>query len=255
MLKIHIRSDDHHEFYRGSPGWHPVPENAEIIILAGDIDIGCEGIKWASTLGKPVLYVAGNHEYYTHHRESLEQEMRAVAKGTKNVTFLENDTHVIGETRFLGATLWTDYNIFGTSKRSKVYAEMGLADHRLITHGSTQPTRFFSPNDAQKIHNRSKAWLINELHKPWHGSTVVITHHAPNRGSIHSQFTNDSLTPAFASDISDVLSVFDIDLWVHGHMHHTADYTVHGTRVVCNPHGYPGTTEPVDFTPNLIIEL
>jgi hypothetical protein len=48
-------------------------------------------------------------------------------------------------------------------------------------------------------------------------------------------------------DLTGIISSFDIDSWVHGHMHNAADYTVHGTRVVCDPYGYPGTLEPEDF--------
>jgi Icc-related predicted phosphoesterase len=255
VLKIHIRSDDHHEFYRGSPGWHPVPENAEIIILAGDIDIGCEGIKWASTLGKPVLYVAGNHELYKGNIDAMEYEMRRVAKEAGNVYFLQNDTHIIGSIRFLGTTLWSDYNLLGNPAVAKSYAEFSLSDHKLISKGYAGLRRLLSPDDALKIHNRSKGWLISELVKPWAGKTVVITHHAPHPRSVHSKFTYDRLSPAFASDLTDIICSFDIDLWVHGHMHNASDYTVHGTRIVCNPHGYPGTTEPVDFNPNFTIEL
>jgi hypothetical protein len=31
-----------------------------------------------------------------------------------------------------------------------------------------------------------------------------------------------------------------IKLWTHGHTHHTFDYMVGGTRIVCNPRGYIG---------------
>ncbi len=255
MTKIHIRSDDHHEFYRGEGGWHPIPEAADMIILAGDIDIGVAGIQWAATLGKPVLYIPGNHEYYTHNIDALDLEMRALATTTDNVTFLQNDLHVIGGTRFLGSTLWTDYNVFGQPKVGKSYAESSLSDHRLITWGNESTPTYFAPEDAQKLHNRSKYWLINELSKPWNGKTVVITHHAPHRSSIDPKFEKDPLTPAFASDLADVISNFDIQLWIHGHMHDAADYSVNGTRVLCNPMGYPGTSEPDDFSPNLIVEL
>lgn len=158
MPKIHIRSDTHNEFYSGKPEWHPIPNKAEIIILAGDIDLGTAGIKWASTLKKQILYVAGNHEYYTHNLDILEYDMRATAHNSDNVVFLQNDTYVINDIRFIGTTLWTDYNIFGNSKLAKSYAEYGLSDHRLITRGHAGLRKFFSPSDAQKVHNRSKQW-------------------------------------------------------------------------------------------------
>jgi Icc-related predicted phosphoesterase len=43
-------------------------------------------------------------------------------------------------------------------------------------------------------------------------------------------------------------------LWVHGHIHHRADYRLGSTRVVCNPRGYP--EEPGEgFDPQKVVEL
>ncbi|WP_339677359.1 metallophosphoesterase [uncultured Zhongshania sp.] len=105
MTKVHIRSDSHHEFYRGKGGEHPIPSDADLIILAGDIDIGVAGIHWASSLKHPVWYVPGNHEYYTKNIDTLEYEMRRLAQTTNNVIFLQNDTHIVDDIRFLGTTL------------------------------------------------------------------------------------------------------------------------------------------------------
>lgn len=27
-------------------------------------------------------------------------------------------------------------------------------------------------------------------------------------------------------------------LWIHGHVHESADYELNGTRIICNPKGY-----------------
>lgn len=255
MTKIHIRSDDHHEFYRGKAGWNPIPADADLVILAGDIDVGTSGLRWASTLGKPVLYIAGNHEYYDRNIHATELALRKEAADFEDVYFLEKNTVVIDDIRFIGTTLWTDYDFFGNSKLSKSYAEYGLADHRLITYGPAGYPKFFSPGMAQTTHTRSKKWLENELYQPFHGKTVVITHHAPHKNSVASIFETDRLTPSFVSDLSSTLEQFNIDVWVHGHMHNPSDYTVYGTRIICNPHGYPGTPEPEGFQPNFMIEL
>jgi hypothetical protein len=46
-------------------------------------------------------------------------------------------------------------------------------------------------------------------------------------------------------------------LWIHGHMHHSVDYDVRGTRVVCNPRGYltDGRNENPRFDADFTIEL
>ena len=76
-MKIQILSDLHNEFLRNGKKnptrkWSAViPEtDADIIILAGDIDTGTKGAEWAilesERLGKPILYVLGNYEFYGH---------------------------------------------------------------------------------------------------------------------------------------------------------------------------------------------
>jgi hypothetical protein len=48
-------------------------------------------------------------------------------------------------------------------------------------------------------------------------------------------------------------------LWVHGHTHSSFDYLLNGTRVVCNPRGYPlrrqGGFENPDFNASFAVDL
>src|ERR1035437_9712065 len=87
-------------------------QGEDVVVLAGDIDVGTAGIEWAKTIPKPVIYVSGNHEHWGQDIYENLVAMRLAAKGS-NVHFLENDEvnlTINGETvRFLGCTLWTDY--------------------------------------------------------------------------------------------------------------------------------------------------
>lgn len=87
---------------------------------------------------------------------------------------------------------------------------------------------------------------------------MVVTHHAPSFQSIAPMYRQDSLTPAFASNL-DYLMGEPICLWIHGHVHHSNDYEINGTRIVSNPRGYQlkGDTFPEnqDFKPDLVIEI
>ncbi|MFC3110096.1 hypothetical protein ACFQAT_28240 [Undibacterium arcticum] len=79
----------------------------EVLPIRRDIGTGTSGIEWAKkTFGCPVIYVACNHEFYSHHFDDLIPELRAAAAGT-NVHFLEK-----GNVRFTGATLWTDFKLY-----------------------------------------------------------------------------------------------------------------------------------------------
>jgi Icc-related predicted phosphoesterase len=89
---------------------------------------------------------------------------------------------------------------------------------------------------------------------------VVVTHHLPHPGSIHPRFADDALTPAFCSDLSELVESSGAVLWVHGHTHESCDYVAGGTRVVCNPKGYGpirqgGRYENMNFDPGLAIEI
>src|SRR2546422_9130382 len=118
-MKLHVLSDLHVEFTDYKPDVEAV-DAADVIVLAGDIHQGAAGMNWArnSFPGKPIIYVAGNHEFYGHHWDALLPELRQKA-GECGVHFLENDSVTINGMRFLGATLWTDFDMFGRSRRSQ----------------------------------------------------------------------------------------------------------------------------------------
>ncbi|MFC0426563.1 metallophosphoesterase [Chryseobacterium scophthalmum] len=61
-MKIQIISDLHQEFGLSDLSF----DNADVVVLAGDINLGTQGIEWIKTKipDKPVVYVLGNHEYY-----------------------------------------------------------------------------------------------------------------------------------------------------------------------------------------------
>jgi len=243
-LRLRIYSDLHLE----RETFVPPETHADLVILAGDIDNGVAGIEWArATFRTPVLYLAGNHEYYEGEFESVQAAMRAAAGGA--VDLLDCTQVVRGGVRFLGCTLWTDYSLAPRSERPDVIeASRKLnPDYQLIRFG----TRAFAPEDAIALCTRHRAWLAAELARPFSGQTVVITHFAPHPRSIAPAYANHRANPAFVVDLEEAMG--HAALWIHGHTHTFFDYYVRGTRVICNPRGYPG--ERTGFRPDLIVEL
>ena len=98
---------------------------------------------------------------------------------------------------------------------------------------------------------KHRAWLERKLYEPFGGRTVVITHFAPHPKSIAPAYTGHPANPGFVLDLSPLMG--RAALWIHGHTHTAFDYEVKGTRVVCNPRGYPG--EPTGFRADLILDL
>ena len=230
-MKLHILNDLHIEFEDFTP-----PEtDADIVILAGDIGVGLGGLQWAEAQfpDRPVIYVPGNHEFY-HHDIALIDELKAQAPA--HIHVLNDDQVVIDGVRFLGSILWADFALFGEADKffAMQAARQRMTDFEIIqNHGQC-----FTPEDAIRLHNDSRDWLAAMLTESFDGKTVVVTHHAPSSQSVHPRYARDLLTPAFASNLENLMEGERVALWAHGHMHESFDYEIYGTRVVCNPRGY-----------------
>jgi Icc-related predicted phosphoesterase len=248
-MRIHILSDLHLEF---AP-FQPKNVDADVVVLAGDIHTGKNGIRWMLEVfpDRPVIYILGNHEFYGQKIPKLIFEIKEIAQGT-NVHVLENDSVEMGNVVFLGATLWTDFRLNGDPVLSEVAAQTGMTDFRRIR--VTPSYRRFRPADARRLHAQSLKWLRQQTEKTQNRKVVVVTHHAPSPRSIPSRFQDDPLNPAFASNLEPFIAESRAALWIHGHIHYSADFVVSSTRVVANPCGYP--TEPhTGFDPLLVIEI
>ena len=94
-----------------------MPENeADVVIIAGDIARPKEAITWASGLVKPVLYVPGNHEFYGGSIAGTVDELKRLSAGTR-IRVLDDEEVMIEGVRFLGSTLWTDFLLFGEGEK------------------------------------------------------------------------------------------------------------------------------------------
>lgn len=250
-MKIRVLSDLHLEF----AGWSPPQGDEDVVVLAGDIAEGVRGIQWARECfsDTPVLYVPGNHEYYGFDYDEMREHLREAGRAA-GVHVLDGDEFAIDGVRFLGATLWTDFEIAGTRPSRVEYVmrkcQDSITDFQVIRRwGST-----FTPGDSWQIHRERREWLRRMLDEPVPGPTVVVTHHAPSDRSIASQYAGDTLNAGFASDLTDLMGPA-VPLWIHGHMHNSSDYVERGTRVICNPRGYLPFEPNPEFDPSLIVEV
>lgn len=254
-MKIQIFSDLHADVR--APRKIVVSPEVDVVVVAGDTCQGAESafrqLQLLVPMQMPVIMVMGNHEYY---RRSFHEELaraREVAS-LYGVHLLENDTVTIGGVRFIGATMWTDYALFGEANlgRAMVTASTGLNDHRRISW-SKQPWQRFRPQEALLLHRTSRKYIEKTLAETFDGPTVVVTHHAPHVGSLHPRYASEILSAAYVSDLNTVIESAQPDLWVHGHVHRSFDYKVGGTRIIGNPHGYG--SENADFNASLVVEM
>lgn len=233
-MKLWLLSDLHYD--HGGLRLEP-PADADIAIIAGDAQDDAWLAHVASLL--PTVFVAGNHEFYGwDYRERL-----AALSKIPNLRFLENQTAEINGITIAGATLWTDYG------RSPIHAEAarrGMNDHRLIKWRKNPYERFL-PSHATRLHEASRAFLASTK------ADVIVTHHAPSERSVAPQYAGSPLNRAYYSDMDDIVAGSGAKLWVHGHVHTRFDYQIGGTRVICNPKGYPH--EVTGFEPGFVVEI
>lgn len=276
-MKLLILSDLHLEL-----GAFLVPKaDYDVVILAGDISVpGSKAMRWArrsENFGEttPIAFVPGNHEFYQGVMQTTLNEM-ALTAAACNVHLLAPGAAVIGGVRFLGCTLWTDFELPVETKagplvdaeRAMKAAKIHLNDYSSIrwaevpapsdAPAAAKPRkRRLSPEDTRALHLSDRAWLAQKLAEPFAGPTVVVTHHAPHRNALAPHYQSDWLSPAFVSELPDAF--FEVpSLWIHGHLHESHSYEVGNCRVVCNPRGYVRDGrdhENKQFNPGLVVEL
>lgn len=269
-MKIRILSDLHLEF--ASITLEDADE--DLIILAGDIGINTAGIafanKLAAGLDKPVLIIAGNHEFYhdpfrrlyssvaPHSWESTLDNIRKIAGHTDKVekgaaTFLENTVVEYQGVRFIGATMWTDMKLFGDDPLVPFLVSRSMNDYRVIW--SEETGEVLSAHQTMARHKESRDFIVKALDTEFAGPTVVITHHTPSARSVPPKYTMDKISAGYSSKMEPLIEEFAPALWCHGHTHNSYDYMIGKTRIICNPRGYDEIDPNFDFKPNLVVEV
>ena len=264
-MKIQIVSDLHLEFEDINI---QNVNGADVLILSGDIMIASKvnlpqseyGIRFRDFLKRcsfqfpHVIYVAGNHEFYSDGKffAGLAQ-LELACMIHENVYFLEQDTKIIDDIVFVGGTLWTDMNKFDPLTLHAVRDMMN--DYRATVNDHAGYRRL-KPADTVERHRETVEYIKQVVSENADKKCVVVGHHSPSYASIHPMYASEHImNGAYHSDLSDImLDNPQIKLWTHGHTHHCFDYMIGSTRVVCNPRGYDGY-EDTGWDPNKIVEI
>ncbi|MGO8021295.1 metallophosphoesterase [Rhizobium leguminosarum] len=251
-----ICSDLHTEF--GDVMDVHVPDTADVLICAGDVAAKgiVPSIVWlAENLPRslPIVFVAGNHEYWgSSVEDSIRDACEAVAK-YPNIHFLENEAVELDGVLFVGGTLWTDFSLLSPDPMLRMrFAQYALKDFRKIKW-SKIPYRRFQAIHAFRKHFETRQFIEAILRNNDHMTKVVVTHHAPSAKSLAPEDLHDPQADCWASDLEALIKARKPTVWVHGHVHRRNDYTIADTRVISNPRGYPG--EKTGFDKTFLVEL
>ena len=248
----------------------PLPEDRDtILVIAGDFwsdgrfysRLDKDGISWISKISKnfhSVVMVLGNHDYWGC---KLDKEPNVVKQALldqslSNCYLLENDTVIIGNVKFVGATLWTSFN--NGHPLTMMIASGHMNDYKYIIKQTGPEYHKVKPRDILEKYIRSKEYIFNNTNKDHDGQMlIVVTHMAPSNLSVHEKYKNsrdDESNFLYYSDLGIEVCYSEIDYWFHGHMHDPFNYKLGDTTVICNPRGYAGM-ESNKFDETLRIDI
>lgn len=247
---------------------------ADVLVLAGDIG-SYQGGSALSALGDedfglgrfadwpvPVIVVPGNHEYDTLDFDATHARLRATCERL-GLIWLERETIVLHGVRFVGTTLWADFDALAPRGPTASLADQLQARHKAFRAADyylriAATTRGGAPFLAEQIREHAlvcQAWLRAALAEPFDGPTVVVTHFAPSLRSADPRYGLRPGTAGFCNALDELLPL--ADLWLHGHLHCAIDWRDDSgrCRVVANPLGYEKKGEQAAFAPQLAIAL
>ncbi len=282
-VNIQLMSDLHLEVH---PHFAPSPSaHADLLVLAGDIgsyqagsritdsDFGLARFSPRHGWPMPVIFVPGNHEYDTLDFDATDARLREVCQRL-DIHWLEREVITLREligkdapaVRFVGTTLWTDFDALAPTDAQAAQLKNPLADQLKARAKAfsaanfylkkTFTTRHGAPFLAEQVRDQGLAcqtWLREALAQPFDGSTVVITHFAPSLRSSDPRYGITPGTAGFCNALDELLP--KANLWLHGHLHSPSDYTVGNCRVVANPLGYVRKNEQAAFQSTCVVTV
>lgn len=288
-MRIHIVSDLHVDI-RGNGFVPPDDVEADLLVVAGDgmapATLAMPWLRRAYGPDLPIIYVRGNHDYYSDHRSPdtkttwERQRDHGPRVAADHGIILLDDASVeiggvggVGAIRFIGSTLWTDFSArpphigFDDAVRQ---AQREMNDYHLIKTGRGRSKDKLRPRDTINAHRASRAYIERTLAEPTEcAETVLITHHAPSyRSLLNKGLSFADLDFCYASNCEHWFTGVGMPegyvpptLAIHGHVHKNQDYVIGSTRIVANPRGYPmqfapnSPRENPDFDPSLVVEV
>ena len=251
----------------------PAGPRPDAILLAGDI--GSSGgnvalmVRIHDLWGVPVIAINGNHEPYTAKRfdKHLKREaadLAAARASGRDITIHRRGVSLIGNTRIICATLWTDMRLYPEKFPAVLSTvgdrDRGMNDYRHVGwfDESRGVYRKMIPQDTVTMHKADKGFILSELGKPFEGKTIVMTHHVPVAEKMHGELRGRrrGVDAAYVSDLWEEIGQFPVDAWISGHDHFQRDLVMEGRHgpvtFLSNCHGYP--SEVTAYDPYVILD-
>ncbi|MEY2688502.1 MAG: hypothetical protein RL375_2700 [Pseudomonadota bacterium] len=286
-MKVQLISDLHLERY---PDYMPdLAVDADVLVLAGDIGSYQAGSRLleddfglgrfsplrADVPASTVFFVPGNHEFDGLEFEDTRARLCDCCERL-GITWLDQRVIHLGGVRFMGTTLWADFDALAVAQAPRPGA--GTQSHEVsITRLLREREKAFRAADYYLRKNTTRRggelmlaaqmrelaldcqrWLRQALSVRHDGPTLVVTHFAPSLRSADPRYGLTPGTAGFCNALDDLL--VGVDVWMHGHLHCPSDYTQHHgdtsrCRVVANPRGYASKGEQQTYRESFCVEV
>lgn len=255
-MKIQIASDLHLEFDSQKKWLENFPLNVvgDVLVLAGDISIWMEPIKWndwfldwATSNYKYVVMVHGNHSFYRN------GDLARVKDGLvetiyPNLYYGHNTSVILDGVEFILSPLWSNIDM-----NLEFYIRQAMSDFKYIKYDE----QVLGVRHYNKLHQECVTFLEETFKEEPTHHRVVVTHHAPSLSLESPKHRNSPLTSAFVSDLDHLIEKSKATYWVYGHTHTNIQGQVGETKLVTNQLGYVSCREHISnkFSSSYTIEL
>lgn len=266
MTRFLVWTDLHDEFWRHVPD---VPlAGFDAVLLGGDISTRGRHVAFAHDVWqqceRPIIMVRGNHEFYGSVIPDLiareQEKIAALLSQGVDIRVLDGDVTFIGETRIIGATLWTDLGLYpGYDQDTRKAVRLGMNDFNQIRMSDN---KHLDVEDWLAMHWGDREALLSHISQAHEGPTIVMTHHIPVRQLIHplremGPVDRNLMNAGFASDMAWQIKDLEVDAWICGHSHDNRRAEIIGEKrtipFITNARGYP--KEGCAFDPGFVLNV
>lgn len=188
-------------------------------------------IKYCSQNYDKIIYVPGNHEYWSNNKYTMQEIKNKLQElcTTNNVLFLDNNICKLHNITFIGSTLWSSINFVNNMFiKNGNYKNIHIDKSKLLT---STDTNLFNKQAIEYIQNR----ITNSTDK-----TVLLTHYPPiyckpslnQYTSDPSYFGKPSYKP-YHNNIEHIIKE-PIKVCIYGHTHYNGEFNRNNILYVSN---------------------
>lgn len=221
-------------------------DGMDMLILAGDTAEYPQNLHFCEKLMQlypelKIIEIPGNHLYYSCERlwltmDEIDDRCKDFARSHENYYFLNCNSVVINDIKFIGATMYTK---LGERFEYIKHITNCMNDFKCILFSKNSYLKY---NHVINIHKKHIKYIIQELNNSKE-KCIVITHHAP-----FFEYMSD-ISHAFGINLNRTLCRLKYfpEYWVYAHTHVNKDKTLKykngEIKCICNQFGYKGESD------------